>query len=128
MRDFSHGLSGDLTAFFRFIYGVYEKTVSKWYHRYHPKNTLSLFALLYHKSGIIQYVCDNIIKKQLNNLDNSINDINFWNDKERANIVISRANELRDIITSVREVEKGINNNLETLELIVEDDELYIRR
>jgi len=48
LRDFS----GNLTAIFRLVYGVYEKTVSIWYHRYRPKNALFLFALLYHKSEI----------------------------------------------------------------------------
>ena len=48
LRDFS----GDLTAIFRLVYGVHKKTVSNGYDRYHPKNTLFLFALLYHKSGI----------------------------------------------------------------------------
>ena len=38
VQVFSRGFSGDLTAFFRAIFRVYEKTVSKWYHRYHTKS------------------------------------------------------------------------------------------
>ena len=53
IRVFLRDFSGDLTAIFRLVYEVHEKTVSKWYQRYHPKHTLSLFALLYHKSGMI---------------------------------------------------------------------------
>ena len=53
IKVFLREFSGDLTAIYRLVYSVYEKTVSNWYHRYHPKNTLSPFTLLYHKSGII---------------------------------------------------------------------------
>ena len=42
LRDFS----GDLTEIFRFIYGVYEKSVSKWYQRYRPETTL--FPTIYY--------------------------------------------------------------------------------
>jgi hypothetical protein len=53
IKVFLPDFSGDLTIIFRLAYGVHEKTVSNGYHRYHPKNTLYLFALLYHKRGII---------------------------------------------------------------------------
>ena len=63
---------------------------------------------------------------ELEGLDKQINDVNFWSDKEKANEVISRANELREVISSVSEVDKGIKDNLETLELVGEEDELYV--
>jgi len=65
-------------------------------------------------------------KLELEELDDKINDINFWNDKDSANSVINRANELRELIKVVVEVDKGIRDNIETLELVQEDDELYI--
>jgi len=48
LRDFS----GDLTDIFRLVYGVYEKTVSNWYHRYHLESTAILRYPLYHKIRI----------------------------------------------------------------------------
>ena len=63
---------------------------------------------------------------ELECLDKQINDVSFWDDKDNANLVISRANELREVISSVKEVELGINNNLETLELVDEVDELFV--
>ena len=49
----------------------------------------------------------------------------FWDDKMRANDVITRVNELKSEIDLVLELSKNINNNLEMLEaLSVSDEEL----
>ena len=49
-------------------------------------------------------------------------DINFWNDKENANVVISKVNELKSLVEPVLELEKSINNNLNMLEILDENE------
>lgn len=54
-----------------------------------------------------------------------MNEPNFWNSKEDANKVIDEANNLRNIINPTIDITNNINNNIETLELVTEEDELY---
>ena len=54
-----------------------------------------------------------------------MNDINFWNDKEKADSVIREANSLKNIIDKVTSVNNKIESNLESIELLdTEDEEL----
>ena len=46
----------------------------------------------------------------------------FWNDKDRANEVIKKANELKGIVVPVIDLEKHISNNLEMLEMVDASD------
>ncbi len=54
-----------------------------------------------------------------------MNDANFWNSKENASKIIAEANNLRDIIIPTIEITKNIDDNIETLELVDEYDEIY---
>ena len=49
----------------------------------------------------------------------------FWNSKEESTKVIEEANNLRNIINPTIEITNDINNNIDTLELVSETDELY---
>jgi len=49
-------------------------------------------------------------------------DINFWDDKEEANSVISKVNELRNIVDPICALEKNISNNLSMLDVISEEE------
>ncbi len=51
--------------------------------------------------------------------------VDFWSDKEESNRIITELNSLKEIIEPVIELEKNISNNLETLDLLEdEEDEL----
>ena len=47
---------------------------------------------------------------------------NFWNDKEKATQVIDQVNQLKSIVDPMQELIKHIQNNLETLELLDEEE------
>lgn len=64
-------------------------------------------------------------KIKLDELTKEMNKPDFWNSKEVANKVIIETNNLRSIINPVIEITKNIEDNIETLELIDETDELY---
>ena len=51
-----------------------------------------------------------------------MSEVDFWNDKERANEVISRVNELKGIIEPALELDNRIAANLEMLEVTPEDE------
>jgi len=65
-------------------------------------------------------------KLKLDELTNKMNEANFWDSKEEANKVITEANNLRGIINPTIEITKNISDNIETLDLLDENDELYI--
>ena len=46
----------------------------------------------------------------------------FWNDKDDANEVINRANELKSVVEPVLELEKSISNNIGMLEIISDEE------
>ena len=51
----------------------------------------------------------------------------FWNDKDEANKVINRVNELKSIVDPVLELEKSISNNISMLEIISDEEEELFR-
>ena len=55
-------------------------------------------------------------------MDEKIADVNFWNDKDEANLIIGQANALKSIVEPILELEKSVFNNLEMLEMISEDE------
>lgn len=59
---------------------------------------------------------------ELSRLDKEMSDVNFWNNKDRANEVISRVNELKGEVDLVLELANSIANNLEILAVFSEDD------
>ena len=63
-------------------------------------------------------------KCQIKELEKVTYDVNFWNDKEKANNIINELNGLKDIVERIESVLENINNNLEMIELLlVENDE-----
>ncbi|MDD4036573.1 MAG: peptide chain release factor 2 [Bacilli bacterium] len=63
-------------------------------------------------------------KEKAKELEKEMQDISFWDDKERANNIISNLNLLRGIIESIELLKNKINNNLELAELLeTENDE-----
>lgn len=67
------------------------------------------------------------VKKELEELNIVIASSNFWDDKEQSENVISRANELRDLITSVENLKKQQEDATSVLSLIEEsyDEDFY---
>ena len=56
-----------------------------------------------------------------------MNSPTFWNDKENSDKIISEISNLKNIITPVIELDKKVNDNLETLDLLetTEDTEIF---
>jgi len=55
---------------------------------------------------------------KLQELENEMNDVNFWNDKEHADEVIKELSELKNMILGINNIKDEVNNNLELLELL----------
>lgn len=53
-----------------------------------------------------------------------MSDVNFWNDRDNANKVISEVNDLRSVIDPVLEMGDNVVNNLEMLEILENDDDM----
>lgn len=53
-----------------------------------------------------------------------MSDVNFWNDRDNANKVISEVNDLRSVIEPVLEMGDNVVNNLEMLEILENDDDM----
>ena len=63
--------------------------------------------------------------KRINELELEMKDINFWNDKDNSNNVMKELNSLKSIVDGVVDLDKRVNNNIDTLNMINEDDELF---
>lgn len=59
-------------------------------------------------------------------LESEMNKVDFWNDKERANEVISEVNEIREVVEPILRLDKHINNNIDTLDMITDNDLEYL--
>ena len=55
-----------------------------------------------------------------------MNDINFWNDKEKADEVIKEASSIKNIIESVTYVKNNIETNIETMEILESEEDIEI--
>ena len=51
-----------------------------------------------------------------------MSDVNFWNNKEEANLIISELNELKGIVDPILKLDKVISDNIGMLEVIKEED------
>lgn len=56
-----------------------------------------------------------------------MNEPDFWNDKKNSEKIISELNTLKTSLTSVENLKKQINDNLETLELLKEENDDEVR-
>lgn len=62
-------------------------------------------------------------KEEVKKLEQEMQDVNFWNDKGRANNVISNLNALKDGIESIESLKNKIDNNLDLIELLEEEND-----
>ena len=65
-------------------------------------------------------------KEKIRELECITSDKNFWNDREKASKTIDELNSLREIVNSIDNVLKDINDNLDIIEILLmeNDDEL----
>lgn len=56
-----------------------------------------------------------------------MNSPTFWHDKEKSNTIITKLNNLNQIINPVIELEKNLNNNIELLSLITTESEEMLK-
>ena len=50
-----------------------------------------------------------------------MNDINFWNDKEKADEIIKEATTLKNTIEKITKLKTNIETNIETIEILNDD-------
>lgn len=65
-------------------------------------------------------------KDRINELELITHDINFWNDRDNATKVIDELNSLKEIVESINNVLKTIDNDLEMTELLIEEGDLEL--
>lgn len=65
-------------------------------------------------------------KNRINELNDEISKIDFWNDSNHADIVISEKNKLNEIVSQIEKVKNSVIANLEVCDLLVNnyDDDL----
>ena len=64
--------------------------------------------------------------KEINNYDKIINDVGFWNDKDYAQTIIDKKNDLSLIVSRITDVKDNINSNLEICDLLVQENDLSL--
>lgn len=63
-------------------------------------------------------------KLRISELDKLVEDINFWNDKKQAEIVILEKNNLSKIVNSIVKIKNEIDASIEIIDLLKENDDL----
>lgn len=58
---------------------------------------------------------------EIKKLEDKINDVNFWNDKNEADKVIKKCNDLKSIVVPIEKLKEKVNNNID---IIVDDEEI----
>ena len=66
-------------------------------------------------------------KEEIINLQKEVEDPNFWNDREKAEVILSKQKELKDLVNSVESLKVEIESTLEVLKLLEleQDNNLY---
>lgn len=54
-------------------------------------------------------------KNEIKKLEEEINDVNFWNDKQKADVVIKEVNRLKSIVDPILILSKKVNDNMSIL-------------
>ena len=54
-------------------------------------------------------------KNEIKKLEKEINDVNFWNDKKKADVVIKEVNRLKSIVDPILVLSKKVNDNMSIL-------------
>ena len=52
-----------------------------------------------------------------------MNDINFWNDKEKADEVIKEASNIKSTIEKITIIKNNLDTNIETLEILKDEED-----
>ena len=65
--------------------------------------------------------------EEISLLESEMNSVDFWNDKERADEVILKLNELRRKVDKIISIRDLINSDLEMVELLKEEENLEIK-
>lgn len=65
--------------------------------------------------------------KEIDCLEKEMNSIGFWDDKTKADFVISKLNDLRKKVEGIKSLKQSIISDLEMLELLQEEDNLDLR-
>ena len=55
---------------------------------------------------------------QIKKLEEETNDVNFWNNREKAEQIIKEINNLKNIVSPLKGLKCSINTDLELLELL----------
>lgn len=69
-----------------------------------------------------------IKKKRILELENSMSEPNFWNDKRKSEAIINELNTTKDQLEMVNKLKIQINNNLEFLETLKLEDDQELRK
>ncbi len=66
-------------------------------------------------------------EEQINKLESEINKTDFWNDKDNAEKVLKEVSELKDVVSSIKDLSNRIDDNLDLINLIEEeyDQDIY---
>ena len=51
-----------------------------------------------------------------------MSEVSFWDNKDEANAIILKVNELKDVVEPILELEKSITDNINMLEMISDED------
>lgn len=65
--------------------------------------------------------------EEILSLEKEMNSVDFWNNKERADDVILKLNELRKKVDNIKHIRELIASDLEMIELLKEEDDLEIK-
>ena len=60
-------------------------------------------------------------EEQIKKLESEINKTDFWNDKDNAEKVLKEVSELKEVVSSIKELSNRVNDNLDLINLIEED-------
>ncbi len=57
-------------------------------------------------------------KETISNLEKEVNDVNFWNDKKHSEEVLSKLNNLKNIVNKISELKTNVESNLQISEML----------
>ena len=66
-------------------------------------------------------------KEEILSLENEMNSSDFWNDKDHADEVISKLNDLKNKVNGIISLKEDVSSSLEMIELLKEEDNSEIR-
>ena len=64
---------------------------------------------------------------RIRELQQEMNEPNFWNDKKRSESIIGEFNELQNALNSLKELKEDIKNNIDMIELLKNENDEEIK-